>query len=306
MLTKFAIFTGSIILICVLCVTSKGNVVLRSDVNSAMEALPPKVVHLITYWPDPNVLASERHVKGDEDSYISMAKNRSVSWIKKVLSPGWLPTEKEYLKNNLIMIRNEFGKFDVTHVEWGKKGYKVQISQMAGIITIKLTPLFQQKIEETTYDKVKFAKDLCGKIVNDSGHRFALRVEDNNGRIIKKTVKIPVHGLSQKICSYSFQNGLVHEFSDGIIGIPVSKNKDDLRQKNRNRNEIDDENIEDNPDWHKSASSWGYWWRHVSWFHDKESISFFILKTEGGAWNANYWDNFGKRWFEGPLQPKKR
>lgn len=289
-----------LILVCSACRTINGFPILKVAAKSSKEALPSKVAHLLTYWPDKNVLLSDKRMKGDENKYVRSAKNGSILWIGKVLSPEWLPTEKEYLKNNLIMIRNEFGEFDVTRVEWTKKSFQVQVSQMAGIIAVKLTPLDQRNTGETVEQKIAFAKNLCGQIVNNNGMRRASRHSvDDKGKVVKKNVKVAVHDLSAKIRDYSFRTGLVRQFPDGIIGIAATKEDEGIRHGPRDSNDVDRENREDNPKWDKSPSSWGYWWRHVSWWHDGNSIAFFTLQTESGAWAANYWDNMGDSWFEG-------
>lgn len=300
MYRRIAILIVGVMLACGACGTSNGHPVLNGGAKSAKEALPAKVAHLLTHWPDESVLSSDKRMMGDENRHVRSAKDGSIGWIKKILNPEWLPSEKGYFENHLIMIRNEFGEFDVVRVEWTKNGYQLQVSQTAGITAIKLMPLDQREMGETVQQRIELAKKLCGQIMNDTGMRYGIhRVVSDKGKALTKSVKVSVKGLSAKICDYSFRPRLVREFPDAIVGVAATMEDEGLPRKRQDSADVAHELREDNPDWDKSASSWGYWWRHVSWWHDGKSIGFFTLTTEGGAWSANYRDNMGANWFEG-------
>lgn len=296
-LMKIAV--GMIFLTCATCITTNAGLKLKRSAKSVKEAIPARVVHLLNYWPDAAVLSGPNRVSGDENRWITWANKSSIEWIKKVLNPAWLATKEGVLRDKLIMIRNEFDEFDVTHLHWSKNGYNIRVSQTSGIIAIKVTPLESTNMGETAEQKSQFAKELCRQIFNSTGMRDGIRYSINEkGKRVKKPVKVTVKDLSTKICGYSFRPELIRQFPDGIVGVAPT-----MRDEGTPRTTPDGvapENREDNPDWDKSRFSWAYWWRHVCWWYDGKSIGFFTLKTEGGSWRANYWDRFGSRWFEGP------
>jgi len=296
----------TVMLVCIVCGTINAQPVLKPSANSLNQAMPGRVVHLFSYWPDAVVLSGPNRVSGDENPWIALVKSSSVEWVRKVLNPTWLPEEKKYIEDNLIMIRNEFDEFDVTRIRWIKNGYNLEVSQTAGIIAIKLTPLKSVDMGKTADQKREFAKELSRQIVNNTGMRYGLRYGlDDKGKPVKTPVKVPVKDLPAKICGYSFRPELVRQFPDGIAGEATTMEDEGIAWVSREGNDVEVEYREDNPDWHKSQYSWAYWWRHVCWWHDGKSIGFFTLKTEDESWSANYSDNFGTRLFEGPTEIRK-
>ena len=295
----------TVMLVCTTCGTINAQPVLKPSANSLNEAMPERVVHLFSYWPDAVVLSGPNRVSGDESPQLALVKKSSVEWIKKVLNPTWLPM-KEYLEENLIMTRDELGLFDVTRIRWIKNGYNVEVSQTAGIIAIKLTPVKSVDMGKTADQKREFAKELSRQIVNNTGMRYGLRYGlDDKGKPVKKPVKVTVKDLPAKICGYSFRPELVRQFPDGIAGVATTMEDEGIAWISRDGNDVEVENREDNPDWDSSLSSWGYWWRHVCWWHDGKSVGFFTLEKEADAVDLNYWDEFGSRWFEGPTEIRK-
>jgi len=266
-----------------------GDYPLRRAANSINEAMPERVANLFK-WPDASVLAGPNRVRGDESRHIRYAKRNSLEWIRKVLSRGCLPTEG-YLEGNLIMIHDEFELFDVTRVEWEKNGYRVQVSQTAGVMAIKVTPLEAAKVEGVEQKKA-MAGRLCAQFISDTGIRYG-KVEKN------RRTEVPVEGLTEKILEYSFHPELVREFPDGIIGVATTPDREGIPGTTAER-KAEAERTGKKPEWDNSSASWGYWWRHVCWWHDGTSVGFFMLKADGGCWNANYWDTFGTTWFEKP------
>ena len=288
----------TVMLVCTVCGTINAETPVKRSAKSLNKALPERVVHLFS-WPDVSILSGPNRVSGDETRRIALVKTSSIEWIKKVLNPTWLPTGERYLEENLIMIRDEFGPFDATRVEWQKNNYVIQVSQTAGILAIKLTPLKSVDMGKTADQKRGFAKELCRQIVNSTGMRYGLRYGlDDKGKPVKKPVKVTVKDLPAKICGYSFRPELARQFPDSnMAGASPTPEEEGVPLTARNGSDIDAENRADNPNWDSSLSSWGYWWRHVCWWHDGKSVGFFTLKKESGAVSLDYWDTFGSRWF---------
>src|SRR4030042_6840042 len=281
------------------CLLTNAQPVLKRSAETLNEAMPARVVHLFNYWPDASVLSGPNRMLGNENRWIALVKKESIDWIKKVLNPAWLPETKDYLQDNLIMVRNEYDEFDVTRVQWTKNRYIIKVAQTASIITIKFTPIESTNVGETTEQKREFAKALCRQIVNSSGIRYGIRhVVDKKGKLVKRPINVAVKNLAAKICGYFFRAELTREFPDGVIGVAPTPEQEGIPWTPRDGNDVNARNLEDNPNWDKSWSSWGYWWRHVCWWNDGKSIGFFMLRKEAGAIGINYWDNFGSRWFE--------
>jgi len=258
------------------------------------------VAHLLSYWPDVTVLSSPKRVSGNESRRIAGAKRSNVGWVRKVLEPTWLPEDKSYLGDNLIMIRNEFNEVDVTHAQWAKNGYNIEVSQTRSIIAIKFTPLQSKNMGETVGQKIEFTKALAHQILNKTGMRYGSQDSiDEKGTAVKKHVKVPVRNLHEKICSYSFRRELVSTFPDGIIGTAATMEDEGIPWTNQTGEAINAENREDNPNWDKTRSSWSYWFRHVCWVHDGKSIGFFTLKREADAIAIDYWGKLDTIAFEG-------
>ena len=171
MYEKLIKIVGATILICLACVTTNAELLLKRSAKSLNEALPVRVVHLYNYWPNEVDISNPNRVSGDENRHTDWAKRSSIDWIKKVVHSEWLPNKAEYLEENLIMIRNEFGEFDITHIQWTKNEYSIKISQTAGIIMIKLLPLANTDMGKTTEEKMQFTKELSSLIFNNTGMR---------------------------------------------------------------------------------------------------------------------------------------
>ena len=60
---------------------------------------------------------------GNENKRTLRARRNSIEWVKKVLDPNWLPDDPNYFDNNLIMIQNEYGPIDATHIRWNRSDY---------------------------------------------------------------------------------------------------------------------------------------------------------------------------------------
>ena len=255
------------------------------------EALPRIVVSL-SEWPGEEVLFGRKRVAGDENRYAARAKNRSIEWIEKVLSPKWLPADTSVLADQLIMLRDEIGLLDVTRVQWERNGYSIQLSQTLGIIAVELRPLGSANMGTTTDERRRFAADLCAGVVRDTGMRYG--PQDERGR----HVIVPVTDLAEKIRGYSFRPELMRQFPDGIAGVSPEPFQEGL-PLTRDGRDVDIENRVDNPEWDKSTSSWGYWWRHVCWWHDGRSVGFYTLKVEAGSWAGDFSEEHGESWFEG-------
>ncbi len=268
----------------------KAQSVLRSYAKTIGEAMPERIFRLYRYWPDTAAISKNQQISGKENPRIAMINKDSIEWIEKVLDPNWLPKDKKYIKDNLVIVRKEFNDVNVTCVQWDRNGYNVKVSQTASIISIKFIPLKSQSLGKTTQEKTEYAKLLAKQIFADNGIRKGIRFSKNiQGETVKTPVMVPVQNLKVKIINFSFHPELVRQFDDGVIGEAASIQDEGVNLKSVDGNEVDYENREDNANWDMTRYSWGYWWRNVCWWNDGKSVGFFALKRESGPIAIDYW-----------------
>ena len=107
--------------------------------HTVMENLPRQVGSLFK-WPALDAIAPKQFMTGKENVHVLRAKRTSLRWIGKVIDAAWLPENPDELKNKLIMVKDEFGPIDVTHLEWKKNNWIIRVSQSQTVFTITLLP----------------------------------------------------------------------------------------------------------------------------------------------------------------------
>ncbi|OHB54456.1 MAG: hypothetical protein A2173_10965 [Planctomycetes bacterium RBG_13_44_8b] len=233
-------------------------------------------------WPASSVLNGPNRVDSNAVEVV-WPKRQCREWLNKVLAPSWLPSKGP----ELIFIKREFEQRDVVRATWEINGYKLEVSQTAGIFAIKVSPLDSLTTGLTQEDKIENAKRICLEIFNKIGYRWSADGE-----------KVPLKNLNQKIVMYSFRSESINYTKDdqSVWGTPqtiheagVSSPTDDA--------EIRRQMDPNNPDWDNSSKSFDYWFRMVTWWNNGRSIGFYFLKVEGGAWSPSYDANFDRNFF---------
>jgi len=235
----------------------------------------PKKVYKIFEWPSTETMTGSKRVYLDKDRYIIKAKRSSLGWIRKTVKKDWLPVDPNYLSENLIMIRDEHGPVDVTHVRWEVNEVRIEVSQTMSVFALKAAPLRAPNIGDTTDAKKSFSREKCMQILNQ--YAEVEIVGPSVSRIEKRNV-LPI------LLGASFERGKIQVFADGVHGTcrgPDPTDKEDIADFN-------------------------HWWRRVNWWTDGKSVGMYTLKTEGGAWSANYHSKFDETWFEGSPCKNKR
>jgi hypothetical protein len=237
-------------------------------------ALPNKVRPLFA-WPSNDTISGGKRVLKCTNRHLLAAKGASLRWPQKVIRKQWLPTDANYLSNQLIMIRDEYGPIDATHIFWEKNGYRIEVAQTKTVFAAKLTPLTSTDKVHTVTARKDLAKRLCSQLLNEYADVRVVRPV--NSELIRQNVM-------PRLLSASFERARIRSFSDGVHGQckgPDFKDKEDYAQFN-------------------------FWWRRVNWWTDGKTVGLYTLKTEGGQWAANYGSKLDHYWFEGsPWQSKK-
>ena len=244
--------------------------------RTVVENLPGQVGKLFK-WPNLASVASNKLRTGDESVHLIRAKRSSLQWIEKVISKDWLPTDPNYLSNNLTMIQNEYGPIDATHVEWNKDGYNIRVTQSETVFTITVIPDDGNSLGNTVAETKASISQLCAQIIRDIP-RVEATTED------KQVINIVPEGTKKVLLEKTFNKGSVKECDDGLAGIlaePDWKSNQDMRTHN-------------------------YWWGRMAWWTDGRVIGLYTLKIEGGAWKADYSLGVDHTWFEGSPQRRKK
>ena len=271
---------------------------IRKSAKTVKNALPVQVTRLIQ-WPEESSMKDFKKLSDKAGKELKNAKPNSIRWINKILHPSWLPEEKDYFENNIVFIQDEFDFIDVARVGWNKNGYRIEISQTYGIITVKLTPDKNDKYAKTISERNKLVKSICRQIFCNVWYRFGINKN-------KKQAKVKVTEIAEKISKYSFRPDFMLTFFDGVIGLPTTPEAEGLKYKSETREEQSKINREDKPEWENSRRSWGYWWRHVCWWHDQDGFGFFMLKIEAGPYVVHYNSKLNKSWFKIPKSEDKQ
>jgi hypothetical protein len=162
----------------------------------------------------------------------------------------WLPEDPNYLREHVIMIRDEYGLVDALHIRWEKRDHVVEITQTMTVFAAKVTRANPGKVHDTVEAKTKSARGLCAQLLNEFAEIEA--VGPANSKVAKVRVMV-------KLLGASFDHAKVQSFKGGIHGWcrrPDAKDKSDLADSN-------------------------HWWRRVNWWTDGKSVGFYTVKTEG-------------------------
>jgi len=252
--------------------------------TTLVDALPPGVTYANARW-DKAILDGPRRIPVETGN--RWKTETVLSWVRRVMHPKWYP-EKGLSSDSLIMIRGEDGRPDVVRVTWQTHGYQIDVSQLAPIMVIGVTPVGKTDMGKTVREKISFVRGICAELFTDQDVRGG------------QGTRIPVKQLADKIWHYSFRSENVRVFNDGIVGWPVTEEQAGVWHPGDTRDgkDIDLENRPDNPSWDQSLSSWAYWWRHVCWWHDGATIGFYFPKMEAGPIRITYFSERPLRWLE--------
>jgi hypothetical protein len=251
--------------------------VIDARAKTLSAALPGPVRYASADW-DQAVLAARRISVEDANP---RAVDFGLKWIKRVLKPARLP-RGGLSAGSLVLVRGEAGQPDVARATWQHGGYELRVSQVEAIVVIKVTPPRGTNTDATLSEKVSFVQRVCGQLFADQDLRYALP----EGSGFKQ---VAVRDLARKISEYSFHRVNIKVFPDGIVGVPVTREQAGVKYPGT-REKIDAQDRADNPNWDETTSSWSYWWRHVSWWHDGPTIGFFFAKHEAGMVRLhNFW-----------------
>ena len=253
-----------------------------------LEEVIPLPVQKLFNWPAQSVLRGSNRIDSSAAEVV-YPKKQCLSWLRKVISPSWLPTEEI----EFIFIRDEFDGRDVARISWQRNGYSIQVSQTASIFTIKMLPITNSSLGADKLQKTNKAQQICLNIFKETGVRWS---EDKQG----VGIKVAIQDLSQKIASYSFQPELsLHLKDDGsVCGRPKDIFEAKIQQPQPNdETEIKEQRDPNNPNWENTAYAYKYWFRMVNWWNDGNSVGFYFLKVEEGAWLPSYAGNIDKNFF---------
>lgn len=246
----------------------------------------PLPVQELFAWPTESKLTGSSRVD-DSAAEVMVARTQCNVWLRKVISPPWLPTGD----TEFIFIRDEFDDRDVVRTCWQRNGYSLQVSQTGFIFAMKLSPVDQNSLGADKLQRIDKAKDLCLEVFRDSGTRLS---DGERGTLIR----VPIHGLAQKIAMYSFQSELCLELKgDGSVwGRPKNVFEANVRPT-ADAMELKQQSDPNNPDWEDTFSAYQYWFRMVHWWNDGNSVGFYFLKAEEDVTPRSYENTSDKNFF---------
>ena len=260
---------------------SEKNAANKSDPTRLDQVIRPPMDKLFQ-WPAQSVLSGPNRINSNDIS-VAWPKKQCTEWINKVIAKQWLPDKNP----DFIFIRDEFDGRDVVRATWEANNYRVEVSQTASILALKVSPLESQTTGMDHTEKIENAKHVCLGIFNKTGYRWSADGE-----------KVPLKNLNKKIETYPFNPELIKYLEDdlAICGRPqtvheagVSSPKDDAEAQRQ----MDPNNL----DWSNSSNSYRYWFRMVNWWNDGKSVGFYFLKVEEGSWLPSYDAKFDKNFF---------
>ncbi len=234
----------------------------------------PKKVAEIFKWPTEDIINKNRVLANKNNGAIG-AHRKSVQWIQKIVSKDWLPVAPNYLKNNLILVKDEYGLIDATHVQWEKKGYVIEVTQTQTVFVTKLVPLGTVAVAKTSAAK----KQMVGsKLLDLLADEVDFRVRKPKGpRKEKKEIK----SILIKSCLDEAQIYDANDITYGRCKIPDFKDKEDIIR-------------------------FAHWWGRVNWWTDGKVIGVYTLKIENGAWKASYVPGVDYSWFNDEIEIKEK
>lgn len=250
--------------------------------STLTEVLPSPVQKLFA-WPDVATLEGAGRVPADAKE-VSFPRNQTQEWLHKVLAESWLPESD----TPIIFLQNEFDGRDVVRMRWKHEHWHIQVSQTASIFTIKLTPINGSGTGTSSEARAKKAKEMCLNIFAKEGRRWGTQ-----GDVIS------VENLNEKITRYTFESGKRLDLKGSVWGRGKTMQEHGVRSPKSTEQTLR-QRCADNPDWDMNEVAWQYWFRMVEWWNDGESIGFYFLKKEEGAWMPNYEGNIDRGWFKLP------
>jgi hypothetical protein len=236
-------------------------------------ALPPRVAQLRS-WASGSQ-EGERAVPADTSEWTVRARDNSASWVRKVLDARWLPEEEgPSLDAEIALLPGALGGLDISRVAWESEGYRFAVIQTRTIFYLEVRPP-DGELGQGSVDAVREAcREVAGALVSNTP-----QVER---RLDGETVNVAPEGTRSLLLQKSFDAGAVVECKDGIVCTPAKVDvgdRLDLARKN-------------------------FWWRRTGWWADERTLGLFALKTEGGAWRANYSDPLlDEHWLTPPPLP---
>lgn len=253
-----AIFVGASIF-SVLPTVHGGNGNPSTRPSRIREALPPVVAQLVT-WPAESTLLA-KSVSPRNTSGYTRAVRSSLDWIEKVIAPEWLPDDIGELASGIVLISDAYDGLDTTHVEWHKNGYRFRVSQTKGVLVVEISSLSGPLAKSDPRAIKRVSRELAKKIVRDV----------RNIRVVpgaRRSQEIAPEGTRSVMMAKSFGNAVIRTMPNGLSAAPERLDPHDPNDRAR----------------------FGYWWRRIGWFADSRMFCMYTLKTDGGAWRANYSD----------------
>lgn len=249
----------------------------------------PLQVQRLFAWPTQSILTGPKRVDAGAAEVVG-AKKQCNRWLATVISPTWLPGEEI----EFIFVRDEFDDRDVVRLAWQRKGYDIQVSQTAFVFAIKMTPVTNISLGADKLQKIDNAQQLCLRIFKNSGIRYS---DDEQGG----GIRVPIHGLAEKIGTYSFESGLSLDLKDdgSVWGRPKNRYEANV-QLAASPAELKEERDPNNPNWENTSSAYLYWFRNVNWWNDGNSIGFYFLKEAQNGTPRSYGSNVDKNFFRVP------
>jgi hypothetical protein len=214
----------------------------------------------------------KKNVADSDSRDIKRAKKEAIEWIAKTLRKDQLPEDSSFVRRNIVMLQNAIGPNDVAICRWERGGKTLTVVQTCTIIMIQVRPTSRATKPQGTKEAMQLlAKSTALGVFNEEAS-IEVR-EPTASRVVKKRI-IP------ELTASSFDQANVQEYAGGIHGRCSEPAEGD-------------------------GSNFNFWWRRVSWWTEDEVVVLYTLKTEGGAWRANYGDSaLDAAWFEG--SPSKR
>jgi hypothetical protein len=245
------------------------SAVMSNEANkkNTIEKYIPSTVNLLRKaLQDDTFLKSKTNVSNSTNGNITRAKERSFQWVLKTIRKENLPSDPNILRNNIVMLQNAFDQNDLTIFQWEKNNYLIKVAQTATVILIQFQPTSPGFESKTTKETRKlFARNAITDFLNSEVDIQV--VETTGSRIEHRTIM-------KDLIDTSIDRADIQDYNDGIHGL---------------RRGISDK---------RSDPDIRFWWRQVNWWTDGKIIDIYTLKTEGGAWAANYEDyQLDSTWF---------
>jgi len=243
--------------------------------------LPHPVAELMD-WPAPAIMVSKA-VKPDSGIRTDAARRTSLKWIKKVIGDDWLPKKQHELDRRLAFLRDAYPGYDTTHVQWERNGYRFRVSQTKVVFSVQISALSGPVVPgDTAVNKQAASRAITWKILNNTTKARSYRGAKN----LRKLAPAGTKAMLMEMC---FDKAIVREAADGLVGRPAPP-----QPRTQDPAKLD-------------RARFGHWWRRMGWWTDGDRLCLFTLKTEGGAWRANYGDAAKgfRRWFDDSPEVKE-